>query len=105
MRIAVIVVAAAVCTAAFVPARAQTTLPLADVKLVAETSVPYSEFATAQKNGKNGNRNGRHGSYSYYGYYGYRGHRGHGGPRGYYGFDSNESSRRGDGELVTVELR
>jgi len=101
MRITVIVVAAAVCTAAFMPARAQTTLPLADVKLVAEKSVPYSEFATAQKNGTNGNRNGRHGAYSYYGFYGYRGH---GGPRGYYGYDSNASSR-GTGELVAVELR
>ena len=102
MRIAVIVVAAAVCTAAFVPARAQTTLPLTDVKLVAEKSVPYSEFATAQKHG---NRNGKHGSYNYYGFYGYRGHGGHGGPRPYYGFDINASSRHGDGELVAVELR
>ena len=101
MRIAVIVVAAAVCTAAFVPVRAQTTLPLADVKLVAEKSVPYSEFAAAQT-GKNGNRNGNKGAYSFYGFYGYGGH---GGRRGYYGYDSIAASHRNDGELVAVELR
>ena len=101
MRIAVIVAAVAVCTAAFVPVRAQTALPLADVKLVAEQSVPYSEFATAQKNGTNGNRNGNRGDYSRYGFYSYRGH---GGRRGYYGLDSNASSRI-DGELVAVDLR
>jgi hypothetical protein len=102
MRIAVIVVAAAVCTAAFVPIRAQTTLPLADVKLVAEKSVPFSEFAAAQKNGTNGNRNGNKGNYSFYGVYGYGGH---GGRRGYYGYESIASSHRNDGELVAVELR
>lgn len=98
MRIAVIVVAAAVCTAAFVPVRAQTALPLADVKLVAEKSVPYSELAAAQKNGTNGNKRGNHGI----GLYGYGGH---GGPRGYYGFEYSASSCRIDGELVAVELR
>jgi hypothetical protein len=96
MRIAVIVVAAAVCTAAFVPVRAQTALPLADVKLVAEKSVTFTEFATAQKNGTNGNQNGNQG------YYGFGGH---GGRRGYYGYESIASSHRNDGELVAVELR
>ena len=100
MRIAVIVVAAAVCTAAFVPVRAQTALPLADVKLVAEKSVPFTEFATAQKNGTNGNKRGNQGI----GLYGYGGH-GRGGPRGYYGYLENASSRGGDGALVAVELR
>ena len=98
MRIAVIVLAAAVCTAAFVPVRAQTALPLADVKLVAEKSVTFSEFATAQKNGTNGNKRGNQGI----GLYGYGGH---GGPRGYYGNLENASSRGGDGALVAVELR
>ena len=98
MRIAVIVVAAAVCTAAFVPVRAQTTLPLADVTLVAEKSVPFTEFATAQKNGTNGNKRGNQGI----GLYGYGGH---GGFRGYYGNLENASSRGGDGALVAVELR
>jgi hypothetical protein len=102
MRIAVIVVAAAVCAAAFVPIRAQATLPLADVKLVAEKSVPFSEFATAQKNGTNGNRNGNKGNYSYFGFYGYGGH---GGRRTFYGEVSNALSRGSDGELVAVELR
>jgi hypothetical protein len=96
MRIAVIVVAAAVCTAAFVPVRAQTALPLADVKLVAEKSVTFTEFATAQKNGTYGNQNGNQG------YYGFGGH---GGRRGYYGYESIASSHRNDGELVAVELR
>ena len=99
MRIAVIVAAVAVCTAAFVPVRAQTTLPLADVKLVAEKSVPSSELAAAQKNGTNGNKNGNKGPYGFYGY------GGHGGPRGYYGFEYSASSCRMDGELVAVELR
>jgi hypothetical protein len=98
MRIAVIVLAAAVCTAAFVPVRAQTALPLADVKLVAEKSVTFSEFATAAKNGTNGNKRGNQGI----GLYGYGGH---GGPRGYYGNLENASSRGGDGALVAVELR
>ena len=103
MRIAVIVAAVAVCTAAFVPVRAQTALPLADVKLVAEKSVPYSEFAAAQKNGTNGNQNGNKGDYSRFGFYGYGGCHG-GGRRGYYGYESTASSRI-DGELVAVELR
>lgn len=102
MRNAVIVAAVAVCTAAFLPVRAQTTLPLADVKLVAEKSVPYSEFATAQKNGTNGNRNGNKGNYSWYGFYGYGGH---GGRRTFYGYESNAASRLDNGELVAVELR
>jgi hypothetical protein len=96
MRIAVIVAAAAVCAAAFVPVRAQTALPLADVKLVAEKSVTFTEFATAGKNGTNGNKNGNQG------YYGFGGH---GGRRGYYGYESIASSHRNDGELVAVELR
>ena len=98
MRIAVIVVAAAVCAAAFVPVRAQTALPLADVKLVAEKSVTFTEFATAGKNGSGGNKNGNQGI----GLYGYGGH---GGRRGYYGYESVASSHRSDGELVAVELR
>ena len=99
MRIAIIVVAAALGTAAFVPARAQTTLPLADVKLVAEKSAPYSELAAAQKNGTGGNKQGNKGPYGFYGY------GGHGGRRGYYGYDSIAASHRNDGELVAVELR
>jgi len=102
MRIAFIVVAAAVCTAAFVPVRTQTTLPLADVTLVAEKSVSFTEFATAQKNGTNGNKRGNHGNFYDYGFYGYGGHRG---PRGYYGEIDNASSRAGDAALVAVELR
>jgi hypothetical protein len=98
MRIAVIVAAVAVCTAAFVPVRAQTTLPLADVKLVAEKSVPYSELAAAQKNGTNGNRNGNKSPYGFYGY------NGHNGPHKYYNFEYSTSSYRIDGELVAVEL-
>jgi len=65
MRTGVIVLLLGLGIVAVTPVAKSETVPLADIKLIAEQSVPPSEVAAAARNGRNGrngNRNGNRGA-------------------------------------------
>lgn len=94
MRTRFLFLALALGLVAALPAARPANLPLGDLKLVAEQSVPSTELMFASRNGnRNGVRSSRNTSYSPYGYYG-----------GIF-FGASRHARANAGELVEVELR
>ena len=90
MRRGILLLALALGLVAALPAARPANLPLTDLKLVAEQSVPSPEVMFASRNG---NRNGVRSSRTPYGYYG-----------GIF-FGARKQARGSSSELVNVELR